>query len=1054
VWRDHQLEASTSRPGHSASKFGTGDSRTLRDQPAAQGLDVRARLLALHGAHYSASRMALVVLGREPLDELQALAAARFSAVPNNGSATPVEAAHPWGAGAGGAADGYCGLQQWVVPIKDTRTLTLSWAMPEVRSRFAAKPHSYLSHLLGHEGPGSVLSCLKGRGLATELSCGTNDSEAGYSTFSVQVALTADGLARADEVAAVVYAYVGLLRAHGPLRWVHDELAGTAAVSFRFRAKSRPINTVTRLAHSMLELPTAVAASGAYLLTAWDPAGVAELLRCLTPANSRVRLSAQALAERCPLTEPWYGVRYGQAPIGDELAARWAAAADGYEALTRARAGGRDGDGELAGVDAWAASLAPSLRLPEPNEFIAADFALKHPALAAREAAAAAASVAGAPRAAPREPVPVLLLDEPGRSVWHHLDDSFGVPKAYVHAELALPGGYASPRAIVLSDLYVRLLKEALSELAYAAELAELAYSAHATIRGVALTVGGFSHKLAALCARIGERVAGLAFTDAQFAIQLDRAVREAANWDFSQPYQLAAYDASVATCAPKWHLDERRRVLAAGVGADELRRFIAGTLLATAHATVLVSGNAAPGDALALADVLLAPLAAASTPPAPAQLAGIRIVALPAPTPLGAQPSAHHVAWEFVHTQPARNPRDPNAALDLLLQVGPQGAGPQCSGNALVDLAAHMLAEPFFDTLRTKQALGYIVMCASKSEGGVDWLRFLVQSNKVAPGELVERTEAFLAAFAASLRALPPAKFASNVEAVVSKKLEADKSLSEEAARLWGEVRDGTLDFARASQEVAALRSLCQADFVRWFDDVVAPGGARRRFFASLVEAGGGGGAGGGAEAGEAAAAAAAADDDDDDEEAAEADAAMAEMGGEGEDGGAGPLSPGLVPGQPAPTGGDGGLAREDRLAPLGVHADASAASAAVAQSPTTAACVAASRAARTLSVASGQAAAVLHALHSHAHVAGAPLAPVLAAAFASVGVDAAPQLAAAAAAGAALHVRVALGGVGDMRAVLPLHADAGAMRAAAWRHQRQQLLLQGGGQGAAAPA
>ena len=142
---------------------------------------------------------------------------------------------------------------------------------------------------------------------------------------------------------------------------------------------------------------------------------------------------------------------------------------------------------------------------------------------------------------------------------------------------MELPAGYSSPRAIVLLDLAVRLLKESLNEFAYAADIAGLSYRADAVVKGIALTVvrhlrgndhdegttrqmclhgvgkgaldlrllaaapgccpltappsflqGGFSHKLGVLVGRIGARLAGLAsaFSDLEFDMQKDAAAR------------------------------------------------------------------------------------------------------------------------------------------------------------------------------------------------------------------------------------------------------------------------------------------------------------------------------------------------------------------------------------------------------------------------------------------------------------------------------------------------------------------------------------------------
>jgi len=50
-----------------------------------------------------------------------------------------------------------------VVPIRDIRTISIAWPMPEVKSKYRSKPYSIVSHLVGHEGQG-VCVCERERG--------------------------------------------------------------------------------------------------------------------------------------------------------------------------------------------------------------------------------------------------------------------------------------------------------------------------------------------------------------------------------------------------------------------------------------------------------------------------------------------------------------------------------------------------------------------------------------------------------------------------------------------------------------------------------------------------------------------------------------------------------------------------------------------------------------------------------------------------------------------------------------------------------------------------
>ena len=439
-----------------------------------------------------------------------------------------------------------------------------------------------------------------------------------------------------------------------------------------------------------------------------------------------------------------------------------------------------------------------------------------------------------------REPAPVLLRRDARCELFAHCDNFFGVPKLQVNAQLRLPAAQGSPRAACLLDLYVRLLTEALNELTYAATTAGLHFSVAATSQGPFLQFGGFAHKMPVLVAAVAARAARLHFSDVQFTVQRDRVARKYANWAKDQPVSHAIDRAQLATSASLWSVDDKARALAEGGGIDAaaLRAFVP-ELLRHAHARVLVSGNATAAEARAVADALLQPFEAVSAPPPAAMLSAVRSLRLPAPLSLGAGGAPSHANFEFVYALPARNAADNNAAMCYALQVGATARGAACAQSALVELAAHLLGEPYFDELRTKQQLGYVVQAGPATRFGVEYIRFLVQSSKVPAAELVRRTDAFLAAFVAGLAAMPADKFASNVKAVAVRRSESDKNVFAEGERLWGEVHSCALDFARATHEVRALFALTQEQVVGFFRDFVLPGGTRRRALIALIEGG-----------------------------------------------------------------------------------------------------------------------------------------------------------------------------------------------------------------------
>lgn len=231
-WRLFQLTKSEAlaNPEHPFYGFGSGNATTL-DIP-----DIRESLLKFYQEHYSASDMALVVLGKESLEELQEWVTTYFSDIPTPDSYQPLQPP---------TVKPFLNLPKrvHVIPVREhTKSLNLSFPLPEMQSHYRSKPTHYLSHLLGHEGQGSVLSLLKEKRWAHELSAGDSRSCSDFCSFDVGIQLTDAGLEHVDEVVEVVFAYLNNLRSVGPQEWVYEETSTVADCSFRFLSKRNPMD--------------------------------------------------------------------------------------------------------------------------------------------------------------------------------------------------------------------------------------------------------------------------------------------------------------------------------------------------------------------------------------------------------------------------------------------------------------------------------------------------------------------------------------------------------------------------------------------------------------------------------------------------------------------------------------------------------------------------------------------------------------------------------------------------------------------------------------------
>ena len=343
--RAAQLLWHLSDEGHVYHRFGWGDQRSLVERPAEAGIDVREALVRFHREHYSANLMTAVLLGQEPLDALQQMATETLGGVANRKLARPTfgDAGQP-------ISDDALPRLLHVTPIKQRRSLDLQWYLPPLQMHHRAKPCDFVSHLLGHEGAGSVLAALKEAGLADGLSAGVDTDEltSAATMICVSVDLTPTGLANLDAVVGLVFAYLGMLSRlpGGPPEWVHAEMRELAALRFRYMEAEEEMDYTRRLAISMQQrLDPAESLSGDTLLTQWEPELVSTVLQHMTPerlvafvfasqgtdADAATPPTANAAAAAAPpLIEPWFGTEHRAEPISGARLASWRAA---YEAV-------------------------------------------------------------------------------------------------------------------------------------------------------------------------------------------------------------------------------------------------------------------------------------------------------------------------------------------------------------------------------------------------------------------------------------------------------------------------------------------------------------------------------------------------------------------------------------------------------------------------------------------------------------------------------------------------------------------------------------------------
>jgi insulysin len=773
-WRLHQLDKSLSNPKHPYCHFSTGNLDTLKILPEAKGIDIRQAFMQFHEKHYSANRMKLVVLGRESLDTLQEWVADLFVGVKNkNLPGNRWETEQPLG------KDELL-TQYFAKPVMETRTVELYFPFMDEETLFETQPSRYISHLIGHEGPGSIMAYIKSKGWANGLSAGAYPVCPGTpGLFNCHVRLTEDGMSHYQEIIKIIFQYISLLRETPPQEWIFEEQKGMAEVEFKFKQKTPASKFTSKISAVMQKpLPREFLLSGHSKLRKFDPAAIQEALSYLRPDNFRIAVVSQKFPGDWDQKERWYGTEYKNEKIPEDFLAeiRMAAASNAGERI-------------------------PELHLPHKNQFIPSKLEVekkdvKQPAIA-----------------------PKLIRSDDLIRAWYKKDDTFWVPKANLFISCKNPLPSATAENALKAQVYTDMVKDALEEYVYDAELAGLDYQITGHSMGIEIQVYGYNDKLPVLLEKVLTTMRDLVVRPERFEIVKERLLRGMRNWDYQSPYNQISDFMRWLNVENGFINDELLTELER-LTADDVQSFYP-HLLRQMHIDTLVHGNLYKEDALRLTNLVENTLK-----PHPLSQAH-----LPVRRNLIFPPGCN-----YLYRRTLKDPKNVNHCIEYSLHVGDRADRVLRNKTLLMDQMTH---ERAFDQLRTKEQLGYVVWSGIRVAETTIAYRIIIQSEKT-PEYLESRIDAFLESYKQTIQDMSESVFEGHKRSLITKRLEKLKNLTQESGRLWSHIDNEYFDFElgkfilrnlnfiansyTAYHDAAHIQKLTKTDMLEFFLHYIAP--------------------------------------------------------------------------------------------------------------------------------------------------------------------------------------------------------------------------------------
>jgi len=267
--REYRMQQILSDPSHPFSKFATGDKNTLAN---AGQKEVRE----FYEKHYSSNLMRLVLMSNVSSIELKKLAEAHFSDIPDRKLPTPIYGENLF-------PKDQLPRKAHLKTIREKNSLKISFDTPDELPYWETKPLQFISHIVGDEGEGSLLSLLKKEGLALGLS-----TSSWWRTFNVAITLTDKGKGNIELILQYFYAYIDKLKSKGLDKYIFDERRQLAEVEFENIEPKSSMGRASEFSSAMLYYPVESFLQRYYLYHKYSNEDFQKFISYVRPENMQI----------------------------------------------------------------------------------------------------------------------------------------------------------------------------------------------------------------------------------------------------------------------------------------------------------------------------------------------------------------------------------------------------------------------------------------------------------------------------------------------------------------------------------------------------------------------------------------------------------------------------------------------------------------------------------------------------------------------------------------------------------------------------------------------
>ena len=647
-----------------------------------------------------------------------------------------------------------------IVPVKEINEIQLEWYLPFCDD-YLTRPTSFLSEAIGHEGPYTLTSSLNKDNLCNGLLAGPTKSSKTYMTFYVTINLTKKGIDNYKEVILRTLKYIKVLQSKGINKRFYDELKQIHQMIFDYKIKVDPTSMVEKCASNLMDYPPEDIITSSNLYGEFKESLLKKYLDLLTLDNLNIYLCSKLFEKDCNLTENYYGTKYYK------------------EKLT------------ITEDEINSYNCKDIFDYPPENNFIAKNFDILPP-----------------PEKISK--YPEKIIDHKNMEVWYLQDAIFKMPKAYSVTQFITPEDlcdFSEIKLRIITVIFDKIIEVELGEFLYMAEEANVNITLSTGVNKTNLIYSGFNESLKRGIKEIFTKIKNLDLNTERcketLELEQKNILRKTKNIFLNSSYQvnlqylkgLLYEDYKNPVDIINFYNDGKK------ITIEDLILY-KNSLFKNSKIKWLVQGNVSKEEVLEIVEETN-------------KILEIDINKEKTGKFNKSRPVVISKNYNYIYRVKSPNPGEKSSSLISLYQTDLLND----KEFQYIKILETFLKDKFYDQLRTKETLGYVVSLLTTESSGYFAFANIVQSNSKTPEFCAGRVRNFYKENYEKAKNISEEEFKLLVNSqliIVTKK---DDNLSNVFLRNWNEINRDTYKFDYRERAKEYLEQCNKEEFIKLYE-------------------------------------------------------------------------------------------------------------------------------------------------------------------------------------------------------------------------------------------